>query len=453
MFLLALCVILWPAAKDTEASAPEDLYTEPITVKLVPSSIFNASIQGSYELIDLKDGKKINIDSSVQFRYAKDKVVVKITDDNMIESTTGYVLQESPRSTNNYVNLTSVLRAGSSFQETSYRGSFVIKPAEENKEERLQLFNVLDIEDYLKGVVPREMSASWPKEALKAQAVAARNYAKVNMDSNRFLYDTVQHQVYHGRSGEDSRSNEAITETRGLYATYNGSLINAYFHASSGGYTDNSENAWSSKVPYIRAVKDPYDNHSANPNTSWTTTVTRDAADEAIFPSEDWEMASLEILEKSEAGRVQQMRATAIHTSTGEEKVKVLPEGSSPDSIRWALGTNLKSTMFTIKENNPGSVKVKMSDGSEQSFESVMGMNMRQKDGSDQPIAYENLAVRTPDGIEYSNTAPATYEFNGKGWGHGLGLSQWGAYKMAQEGKTFREILKHYYTGIEIVNR
>ncbi|WP_240374373.1 SpoIID/LytB domain-containing protein [Bacillus piscicola] len=454
--LVAVCLLVLMAA-NVEAAAPNDLYDEPITVKLVPSVNFDATLYGSYELIDLKDQEKIKIGNNVQFRHASDKVVVKLSGDKSVSSTQGYILQESPVSSRNYVSLTSVLRAGTDFKQTDYRGSFVIKPSAKNnqddKTDRLQLFNVLGIEDYLKGVVPKEMSASWPKEALKAQAVAARNYAKVNMDANTFLFDTVKHQVYHGRSGEAGRSNEAVTETKGTYAVYNGALIYAYFHASSGGYTDNSENVWSGKVPYIRAVKDPYDLHNANPNTNWTATVTRDEADKAIFPEKEWELARLEVIEKSKAGRVQKIRATAIHSTTGKERVKILPDGASPDSLRWALGTTLKSNIFDMKERGANAVSVKMGDGSVKSYNSAIGMKMRQKDGTDNAISYENLAVRTPTGIQYANTAPASYTFTGKGWGHGLGMSQWGAYKMAKDGKSYREILKHYYTGIDIVKR
>ncbi|MFB4165199.1 SpoIID/LytB domain-containing protein [Alteribacillus sp. JSM 102045] len=443
-----------------------------MTIKLVPSSNFDVNVYGSYELIDLENGETVDMDNDLQFRYGEDEVTVRESDEKSETSSEGFVLQEDGPSSDNYVVISSVLRAGTSFQKTNYRGSFVIEPEEkrnpsgaddteeqdkdnedeENTVNRLQLYNVLDMEDYLKGVVPREMSASWPAEALKAQAVAARNYAKVNMDTNDFLYDTTTHQIYHGRSGEDSRSNEAIRNTEGLYAVHNGSLIYAYFHASSGGYTDNSENVWNSQVPYIQAVKDPYDIHSANSHTSWTVDLSREDADNAIFPGSDWELTGLEVVEKSNAGRAQKMEAKGINANTGEEQVKTLPEGSSPDSLRWSLGTTLKSTMFDLEEES-SSVKVKTADGSEESYDSALGMTIRHSDGSDEVVSYENLAVRTSSGVEYVGTTASSFIIDGKGHGHGLGMSQWGAYKMAQDGHTFREILKHYYTGIDIVER
>lgn len=459
------------ANQSAAAEEPEDLYNEPMTIKLIPSQTFTADIHGSYELIDLKTGETLDVDRDVTFRHGTDTVSVEVSDDVLETSTEGYVLQENSPSSNNYVTISSVKRAGSSFQQTSYRGSFKMEPEEKrnpdgaaeeqrrNKEDeeqtrnRVQLYNILEIEDYLKGVVPHEMAASWPMEALKAQSVAARNYAKVNMQANEFLYDTVTHQVYHGKSGEASRSNEAIKATEGTYIEHNGSLIYAYFHASSGGYTDNSENVWSSRVPYIRAVEDPYDTHSANTNTSWTVQLTQEHADDAVFPEDEWELTNLTITEKSNAGRVQTMKAEAIHTETGEEKSITLPEASSPDSLRWSLGTTLKSTMFDIKKEQPNSITVKTADGSASSYDSALGMKMKQADGENEVITYENLAVRMSNGVSYVGTKPSSYQIDGQGFGHGLGMSQWGAYKMAKDGHHFRDILHHYYTDIDIVHR
>ncbi|RSL29940.1 SpoIID/LytB domain-containing protein [Salibacterium salarium] len=463
-------------ASHAGAEEPQDLYDEPMTIKLVPSSNFNVTVHGSYELIDREDGETIDIDDEVKFRYGDEEVTIRIPAEEEEEYTSseGYTLQENGVSDNNYVSITSVLRAGTSFQTTNYRGSLVIEPEEarspddaddakeqdpdnEDEEEtvdRLQLFNVLNMDDYLKGVVPREMSASWPIEALKAQAVAARNYAQTNMASNEFLYDTTTHQVYHGLSGEGSRSNQAVNETEGVLALHNGSPIYAYFHASSGGHTEDSENVWGNEVSYVRGVEDSYDTHSSNPNNNWTTELSREDADEAIFPDSNHELVDLEIVEKSDAGRVQEMRATGIDADTGETVEKMLPDGSSPDSIRWALGTTLKSTMFDLSsEESNGGVTVKTADGSEESYDSALGMEMRQADGSDDVVSYENLAVRMASGVEYVNSASSTFEFEGSGWGHGLGMSQWGAYNMAQQGMSYRQILKHYYTDIEIVEQ
>ncbi|SFQ24305.1 SpoIID/LytB domain-containing protein [Salibacterium halotolerans] len=462
------------AASAADAAEPQNLYNEPMTIKLVPSSNFDVEIHGSYQLVNQATGETVEMDNDMQFRHGEDNVTVKVSDDDSVMHTSpeGFILQEDGVSDSNYVEISSVKRAGASFQTTAYQGSFVVDPEAERSPEdaadkeqnrsdssnpdtvgRLQLFNVLDMEDYLKGVVPSEVSASWPMAVLKAQAVAARNYAKVQMSSNEFLYDTTTHQVYKGLSGDASRTNQAIRATEGVFLEHNGTLINAYFHASSGGHTDDSENVWANEVPYIRGVDDPYDTHSSNPYTEWTKEISQNAVSEAVFPESGWVLSDLEITAESEAGRVQQMRAVGVNEQTGETQEKMLPQGSdSADSIRWDLGATLRSTKFDLSKDT-NSVTVKTADGSEQSYDSAAGMDIRQSDGSDQTVAYDTVAVQTGSGVEYLQAAASSYTFTGSGYGHGLGMSQWGAYNMAQQGMSYRDILTHYYTDVNIVQR
>jgi stage II sporulation protein D len=118
------------------------------------------------------------------------------------------------------------------------------------------------MQEYLYGVVPREMSKTWPLEALKAQAVVARTFAITNQ--NKFMHlgfnmdNSVLSQVYGGYDWEGPISNQAVDETIGMLLYYNTTLASAYYHSNSGGYTANSENVWSSEVPYLRSVFDPY---------------------------------------------------------------------------------------------------------------------------------------------------------------------------------------------------
>jgi SpoIID/LytB domain protein len=119
--------------------------------------------------------------------------------------------------------------------------------------------------------VPNESPASWPIEALKAQAVAARSYALGTNSGNAVFdhYDTAASQVYGGYSSEQSRSNRAVAQTRGEVLRYNGEVIVAYFHSTSGGHTENNENIFqgSEPLPYIRGVPDPWD--KASPYHHW----------------------------------------------------------------------------------------------------------------------------------------------------------------------------------------
>jgi stage II sporulation protein D len=126
--------------------------------------------------------------------------------------------------------------------------------------------NRVELENYIRGVVPNESPGSWPIEALKAQAVAARSYALGTGTGNAVFdhYDTVASQVYGGYSSEQARTNRAVAQTRGEVLRYGGRVIVAYFHSTSGGHTENNENIFtgSTPLPYIRGVPDPWDKTS-----------------------------------------------------------------------------------------------------------------------------------------------------------------------------------------------
>jgi stage II sporulation protein D len=130
----------------------------------------------------------------------------------------------------------------------------------------LEVVNKLPLESYLWGVVPRESPASWPIEALKAQAVAARSYAfRSTGGSGSFdVYCTTASQVYGGADGEAASTDKAVSETRGIVPKYQGTPITAFFFSTSGGHTENIENVWSGAAPqpYLKGVPDPYDTTS-----------------------------------------------------------------------------------------------------------------------------------------------------------------------------------------------
>jgi len=130
-----------------------------------------------------------------------------------------------------------------------YRGGIEIRKSEKG----LYVINDLDIEDYLKGVVPQEIDHKWEMEALKAQAVVARTYAFYYMKENKTKeYDveaSIMNQVYNGMDGEKFRTNIAVIETEGIVLTYKGKVIEAFYHASCGGHTENSGDVWAKDAP------------------------------------------------------------------------------------------------------------------------------------------------------------------------------------------------------------
>ena len=135
-----------------------------------------------------------------------------------------------------------------------YRGYLIIQ----NKNKKLTVINEVELEDYLKGVVPSEMPPSWELEALKAQAIAARSYTLANLGKRAVLgydlKDTPEDQAYGGASAETVKTNNAVESTSNLVLTYNMKVVPAYYSASAGGQTLSASDAWGSDLPFIRSV-------------------------------------------------------------------------------------------------------------------------------------------------------------------------------------------------------
>ncbi|RKD34662.1 SpoIID/LytB domain-containing protein [Thermohalobacter berrensis] len=315
--------------------------------------------------------------------------------------------------------------------------------------DELITINYVTLKHYLYGVVPREMSPNWPLEALKAQAVAARNYALTSMyrhaDEGYDLCDTIHCQVYGGYDWERSRSNRAVDETSGKILKYKGNLVVTYFHSSSGGYTENSENVWSTRVPYLRGVKDEFS--LGSPNDNWKIVMDKEKINEKLKSSgiDVGNLIKLRPIEYSENGRVIELEVIGTERSVILEKNK----------IRQVFGyNNLKSTLFQVETdadiyvlNGYSSKPVKTT------LESVNVIS-----GNGYQLANRSRINRFKSNFNITNgseknvvpSSPNKYIFNGKGWGHGLGMSQWGAKKMAELGYTYEEILKHYYMGTKL---
>ncbi|QRK05378.1 SpoIID/LytB domain-containing protein [Archangium violaceum] len=267
----------------------------------------------------------------------------------------------------------SPLRAG----DMEVRGDVVVRIYKGG----LQLINVIPLEDYLAAVLGSEMPVSFPLEALKAQAVAARTYAlqkKLETYGSPFhMGSSVLHQVYGGVNREDARTRSAVEATRGEVLTYELAPIEAYFHASCGGRTETGQNALGRALPYLRAVDCPC---GRLPASRWSATLS------------DSELRSA--LGQSTEG----FRVTS-RTSTHRVNRVVTSSGASLDgaTLRRKLGyTKLKSLEFDVEHTSGG------------------------------------------------------WHFNGRGYGHGAGLCQWGAKALADEGLSYRDILLHYYPGTEL---
>lgn len=224
--------------------------------------------------------------------------------------------------------------------DVKYRNSFIIKRLSNSD---FTFINRVTMPEYLYGVLPKEASESWPIEALKAQAVASKNFA-LTIGSKYISYGfdvdaTVNSQVYGGFSVEKPRCNQAVDETNGYALAYQGELIPMYFHSSSGGITDNSENVWSGTLPYLRSTTDFYS--LGAPNTDWSVKLNKSDIEAKLIQS-GYNVGSLtqvKILSRAESGRVLEFEFVG---NLGKATV-------TKDKIRSVLGASvIKSTLFSF---------------------------------------------------------------------------------------------------------
>lgn len=258
-----------------------------------------------------------------------------------------------------------------------YRGSVQVIASDK----QLLAVNHVDLEQYLASVLGAEMSPTFPLEALKAQAVAARTYALYRRQATAkksFDLDNTQlSQVYRGLSGESASTQTAVNATLGQIMTYQGKPILAVFHAASGGHTENVEEIWSQRVPYLRGVPD-YD--LGSPGSEWTQSFTS--------------------AQLSHSLKVRQIRTIVPERLTQFGSVVSLKISGDTTQIltgaQFRTALKLRSLRFTI--------------------------------------------ASTPTG----------FVLTGRGYGHGLGMSQWGAYYLAEQGMTYPQILAHYYRDVTL---
>ena len=248
-------------------------------------------------------------------------------------------------------------------------------------------------EEYIKGVLAGEMPISFHKEALKAQAVAARSYVLKKMETSKEkeydVVDTVMNQVYLDEETlkerwkekyieNNNKLKEVIIETKGEYLTYDNQIVEAFFFSTSTGKTENSGEVFMTQLPYLTSVDSTWDEEVSPVFNDSVEYSVSDFCTKLNIPYK--ENITIEILKTTSTGRI--------------KNLKINNKEFSANEVVNAL--KLRSTYFNIKQIN------------------------------------SNIIINT------------------KGYGHGVGLSQYGALAMAKKGYSYEEILKHYYQGVEI---
>ncbi|MGM0378849.1 MAG: SpoIID/LytB domain-containing protein [Bacillota bacterium] len=379
-----------------------------------------------------------------RFDNKQDAYNKNINDFDVIKSNQNILIQYKNNLVFSY-NSNSDLEIGTkeliNYNGNRYRGNFLFKRFQNSD---LTVINKLPLDKYLYGVLPNEMPADWDIEALKAQAVAARNYILCNL--GRFskygfdVTDNIISQVYNGYDVETKLTNLAVDKTEDIHLkTKKDKLVVAYYHSNSGGHTENSENVWSNKVSYLKGVKDEFSENVHN--SIWEKTYLKSEISDILADKEYYigQLKDVEVIERSENGRVLKLKFKGSNNNIILEK----------NEIRKIFGySNIRSTWFYIngKEedevtvvNNKEYKNIKLSDKKIITKNGIKNISDDEKlviyNGNDyKEIKYKN------EGIDNDKI-----KFVGKGYGHGLGMSQWGAKVMATRGYTYEEILKHYY--------
>jgi len=267
-----------------------------------------------------------------------------------------------------------------------------------NNSDKLAVINQIELEDYIKGILYHEVSHFWPMEALKAQAIVCRSYALYQAQENKAKdYDLtadIYSQVYGGSTSERYRTNEAVMETRGTVLEYENRIFPAYYHATCGGHTEDAAELWNINIVPLRGVACNYCKDS--PHSAWHYVLSlveiKDKLDGAGFKLIG-DIKDIRIAGRNKSGRVTNLEIESLQ----------------------------KKVIISVKD-----------------FRNIIGPNI---------IKSTNFSINIVEGDAV---------FEGWGWGHGVGMCQWGAYFMAKSGKTYEEILKYYYPGAVIsliVNR
>ena len=269
-----------------------------------------------------------------------------------------------------------------------YRGTIEVTPSDKG----LLVVNELPLDDYLIGLINCEISSQWPMEAIKAQAVIARSYAVYQRESRGnalyHLESSVLDQVYAGCDIEDSRAARGVQETAGEVLTYNGKVIQAFYHSNCGGHTEAAENVWGSPIPYLKGVEDKY--CQSAPSAKWEQTITLGRIESQLRNS-GYKVTGLKDIRTGRRNASGRLTELVLVTANGCQTL-------SAPKFRMAVGsTVIKSTNFEVR------------------------------------------------------IAGDTAVFTGVGYGHGVGLCQWGAKQRASDGFDYREILAYYYPGTKLV--
>lgn len=367
----------------------------------------------------------------------------------------------------------------------SYDGTFMFRrynstvSSSAGETDGVSLTSIIQLGDYLKGVLPYEVNTSWHSEALRAFAITARSFslAKLGCHESTYGFDlcnSTHCQVYNGRSAIDEATVKAVDETSGLIMSYNNQIVQAYYSAVQGGVSVSSEDAWGGAYPYLQAVQTPWEIYTEHSKGAWTVEVSpyelANYLREKGYTQIKGNIADISILQLAKNSTyVYKLKLTDVYGNT-----LIL---TKTDTIRSALSKYLNSANFVVGK---GSVEADITTFSTESLTSTnvitsSGIISVGNEDSQHSVdsgkkvstvsGLKGVSVITSEGVGTPGKLVSTTEnqivyasnsnnfiFVGTGWGHGVGISQIGLRDLAKQGYKAEEILKMYLTGIEIKN-
>ena len=305
---------------------------------------------------------------------------------------------------------------------------------------KITVVNYLDIEEYLYGVVPLEMSTGWQIEALKAQAVCARTYVAKSMGkymSQGFdVYNTTASQVYGGVNVEKDDCTRAVDETRGVVITHNGQLIDAVYCSSMPyGQSHNVKDVWGSNVGYLKGAKD-FGLFEVFPDGyTWNQTFTKSELEKKLSA------------QKINIGEITDMRIDEVSPEGAVTKLTFVGTAGQYTAEKSAARNvlSLKSQGYTIEKQGETPKVTVLSAKGKTTVDSAVAI-------SSHGMLFSPVKALNSEDIHdcFVMSEITGFKILGSGYGHGLGMSQYGAKGMAMLGYTYDQIVKHYYTGVEL---
>ena len=418
-----------------------------ITILLGPSTAYAAAYSTDVRvLLSVDKTKTLEIDligeytlkEDPDFVFGSDEAVISIVGSRpvMTCADTEFTASSITLQSGDYDGTSAYIRlTNSKYSVCTYLGDLTFDVSEGY----IRVINTLPVEHYLYGVVPYEMSNTFPMESLKAQAVCARGYVVANCSKFRLreydILDTSADQVYHGYTSKYTRAIAAVDETFGQILTYDGNIIQAYYAASNGGQTELTGNVWSSNLPYYIQKDDDFD--LRNPAS----------LEETSFIPDEFNAETIELMDPLVYNMLQSGADSAAGghvTLTSTVHIKAHSAIYDPPSRAYTKADVV--LIVTGADEKQGQVMFTVSlDALVNTDENPKGIFNAGK--RTLRVRGAEPGILDADGKEYEG-----WFFTNRRYGHGVGLSQRGAEQRATEGQSYTDILHFYYEDTQLRN-